>query len=198
MKHEAVTASAVHLVLLVLILGGCASSGELRFWRDPRGHIVVAGPMLGPFDSVSALAPRLCASIREMPGATAGNRREGQEYCGLIYQRNFEAAFFASYPSSISSPKQLPGGRKSCSVPGAVSDPEANSINIYADYHSHPSITFFSNEDLQASRQRFYFRVMFNPICEVYLYDFQDRTVYRLVDGEFRPAKKVTDDVRGE
>jgi hypothetical protein len=39
---------------------------------------------------------------------------------------------------------------------------------------------------------------MFNPICEVYLYDFQDRTVYRLVDGEFRPAKKVTDDVRGE
>jgi len=71
MKHEAVTASAVHLLLSVLILGGCASSGELRFWRDPRGHIVVAGPMLGPFDSVSALAPRLCASICEMPGATA-------------------------------------------------------------------------------------------------------------------------------
>jgi hypothetical protein len=147
---------------------------------------------------LTPLAPRLCEAIRELPGATAGNRREGQEDCGLIYQRNFEAAFFASHPASISSPRLLPGGRKSCSLPGAVSDPEAERVNIYADSHSHPSITQFSNEDLQADRQRYYFRVMFNPICEVYLYDFQERTVYKLMDGEFRPTRKVTDDVRGE
>lgn len=191
--------SGLHVAwVAVLVLGGCASSGSPRFWRDPKGHIVVTGPMLGPFDSLTALAPRLCEAIRELPGATAGNRREGQEYCGLIYQRNFEAPFFASHPSSISSPTQLPGGRKSCSVPGAVSDPEASNISIHADFHSHPSITKFSNEDLQAARQRYYFRVMFNPICEVYLYDFQARTVYSLAEGEFRPIRKVTDDIRGE
>ncbi|QQR44983.1 hypothetical protein JKA73_02215 [Myxococcus xanthus] len=185
-------------LLVAFLQSGCVGTVAQKYWRAAGGHIVVAGPMLGPFDNLSALAPRLCDAIRVMPGATVGNRREGQEYCGLVYQRNFEAAFFASYPSSISSPVQLPGGRKSCSVPSAVSDPDAYNISIYADFHSHPSVTPFSNEDLQAQRQRYYFRVMFNPLCEVYLYDFQERTVYRLMDGEFHPTKRVTDDIRGE
>ncbi|WP_342377884.1 hypothetical protein NVS55_01130 [Myxococcus stipitatus] len=188
------------LVLLAsLLLGGCAGGGApTTFWRDDQGRIVVAGPMLGPHDSLTTLAPALCEAIRQRPGATAGNRREGQEYCGLIYQRNHEPAFFASHPASISSPRLLPGGRKSCSLPSVVSDPEAQDVRIHADYHSHPSITTFSNEDLQAARQRYYFRVMFNPICEVYLYDFQERTVYELKDGAFKPSRRITDDRRGE
>lgn len=191
--------SPARLVLLVsALIGGCGGSSASRFWRDATGQIVVAGPMLGPHDNLTALAPRLCEAVRQLPGAAAGNRREGQEYCGLIYQRDTEPMFFASQPSSISSPRQLPGGRKSCSVPSTVSDPEARSIRIFADYHSHPAITTFSNEDLQATRQRFYFRIMFNPICEVYLYDFQERTVYELQDGEFKATRKITDDRRGE
>jgi hypothetical protein len=39
---------------------------------------------------------------------------------------------------------------------------------------------------------------MFNPICKVYLYDFQARTVLQLQDGKFSPIKQVTDDLRGE
>jgi proteasome lid subunit RPN8/RPN11 len=97
-----------------------------------------------------------------MPGATAGHRTGGQEYCGVIYQRAEGGGYF------------------------------------HADYHSHPALTTFSPEDLQARRQRFYFRVMFNPSCAVYLYDFQARTVYQLDGGRFVPLKRVTDDLRGE
>ena len=79
-----------------------------------------------------------------------------------------------------------------------MSDPGAPDSRIYADCHSHPSITRFSPEDLQARRQRFYFRMMFNPICEVYVYDFQARTVLQLTDGKLVPIKHVADDLRGE
>ena len=40
--------------------------------------------------------------------------------------------------------------------------------------------------------------MMFNPACEVYLYDFQERTVLQLKDGQFVPIKRITDDLRGE
>ncbi|MFL5348909.1 MAG: hypothetical protein ACJ8AT_29270 [Hyalangium sp.] len=142
--------------------------------------------------------PELCKVIREKPGAMAGNRRGGQEYCGLIYQRPGDARFYASYPSPLGPPLEASGGRKKCFIPDAVSDPAAPDATIYADYHGHPAITRFSPEDLQAQRQHFYFRVMFNPICEVYLYDFQDRTVFQLKDGKFEPIKHVADDIRGE
>ena len=39
---------------------------------------------------------------------------------------------------------------------------------------------------------------MFNPICEIFLYDFPARTVFQLQDGKFVPTKQVTDDFRGE
>ncbi|WP_244239122.1 hypothetical protein [Corallococcus carmarthensis] len=77
-------------------------------------------------------------------------------------------------------------------------DPDAQTVNIYADYHSHPAITGFSPEDLQARTQRYDFRLMFNPVCEVRLYDFQERTVFFLEDGQFVPVKRITDDLRGQ
>ncbi|RKG62238.1 hypothetical protein D7X30_02660 [Corallococcus sp. AB011P] len=184
-------------VLLALLLG-CAGGGSARFWFDTERRLVVAGPMVGPFDSLMALAPELCKVVRQMPGATAGNTREGQEYCGVIYQRNFESSFYASHPSTLSHPLPLPGGRKSCKPPERVEDPDARTINIYADYHSHPAITGFSPEDLQARTQRYYFRLMFNPVCEVRLYDFQERTVFLLEAGQFVPVKRITDDLRGQ
>ncbi|MFP2927585.1 hypothetical protein ACLESO_20795 [Pyxidicoccus sp. 3LG] len=154
--------------------------------------------MLGPAADLESLAPQLCTRIRELPGATAGNRVGGQEYCGAIYQRPGNDGFYASHPSTFSPAVDLPGGRKACFPPDAVSDSASGEVRIHADYHSHPAITRFSPEDLQARRQRFYFRVMFNPICEVYLYDFQNRTVYQLTQGEFTPLKKVADDFLGE
>ncbi|WP_309890888.1 hypothetical protein [Archangium sp.] len=154
--------------------------------------------MLGPADNVETLAPQICEKVRGLPGAKAGHQRGGQEYCGAIYQRPGDARFFASHPSTLGPAVDLPGGRKACFPPDAVSDPETPEGKIYADYHNHPAISRFSPEDLQAHRQRFYFRVMFNPICEVYLYDFQDRTVFQLHDGKFAPIKQVTDDLRGE
>lgn len=190
-----------HRFTTMLVLGsslGCATSGQPRFWLEPNGRITVAGPMLGPADNLETLAPQLCEKVREMPGATAGHQRGGQEYCGAIYQRPGDTRFFASYPSSLGPPVDLPGGRKACFPPSAVSDPEAPGGQIYADYHSHPATSRFSPEDLQARRQRFYFRVMFNPTCEVYLYDFQARTVFQLQAGKFAPIKQVADDVRGE
>ncbi|WP_223638540.1 DUF4329 domain-containing protein [Corallococcus sp. EGB] len=180
------------------MLLGCAGGGPSRFWIDEERRLVVAGPMVGPFDSLMTLAPELCKAVRQMPGATAGNSREGQEYCGVIYPRNFESPFYASYPSTLGHPLPLPGGRKSCKPPERVADPDARTINIYADYHSHPAITGFSPEELQARTQRYYFRLMFNPACEVRLYDFQERTVFLLEDGQFIPVKRVTDDLRGQ
>lgn len=185
-------------VAIALVAAGCASGGPQRFWRDPQRGIVVAGPMLGPADTLMELAPQLCATISRMPGATAGHRRGGQEYCGAIYQRNNEAPFYASYPSTLGPALELEGAKKACYPPHAVDDPRAQSIQIYADYHSHPAITQFSPFDLQGKRQIYYFRVMFNPICEVYLYDFQARTVLQLRDGKFVRIKQVTDDIRGE
>jgi hypothetical protein len=188
-------------ITAILLLGstwGCVSNERPKFWRDPDGHITVTGPMVGPADSLEALAPQLCEQIRSMPGATAGHQRGGQEYCGAVYQRPGDTRFFASHPSSIGHPLDLPGGRKACLPPSSVLDPEATSVSIHSDYHSHPAITKFSPEDLQARRQRFYFRVMFNPICEVYLYDFQARTVYHLQGNQFVFIKQVTDDIRGE
>jgi hypothetical protein len=186
------------LAATLIIAGGCASGGQPRFWIDSQRHLVVAGPMVGPFDTLMDLAPKLCETVRQMPGATAGNQRGGQEYCGAIYQRNFESPFYASYPSSLGPPVDLPGGKKACRPPDMVSDPDAKNIHIYADYHSHPSVTEFSDVDLQARKQQFYFRVMFNPICEVYLYDFQARTVFQLRDGRFVETKHIVDDFRGE
>ncbi|PTL85578.1 hypothetical protein DAT35_02355 [Vitiosangium sp. GDMCC 1.1324] len=186
---------------VLLALGstlGCATGGPPKFWRKPDGRIVVTGPMLGPADNLEALAPRLCEKVRDMPGAKAGHQRGGQEYCGAIYRRRGDPRFFASYPSSLGPALDLPGGRKACYPPDEVNDPEASEVEIYADYHSHPAASRFSPEDLQARRQRFYFRVMFNTICEVYLYDFQARTVFQLRDGKFAPIKQVTDDFRGE
>lgn len=177
---------------------GCATGAQPKFWRDPDGNIIVMGPMLGPADNLETLAPQLCEKVRELPGAKAGHQRGGQEYCGAIYQRPGDTRFFASYPSSLGPPLDLPGGRKACIVPNKVSDSEVLGGQIYADYHSHPSVSRFSPEDLQARRQRFYFRVMFNRICEVYLYDFQERTVFQLQDGRFAPIKQVTDDIRGQ
>ncbi|HYO58097.1 hypothetical protein [Archangium sp.] len=177
---------------------GCATGGQPKFWRDPDGRIIVVGPMLGPVDNLETLAPLLCEKVRDLPGATAGHQRGGQEYCGAIYQRPGDTRFFASHPSSLGPPVDLSGGRKACFPPDAVSDPEAPEGKIHADYHSHPAVSRFSPEDLQAHRQRFYFRVMFNRICEVYLYDFQARTVFQLQDGKFAPIKQVTDDIRGE
>jgi hypothetical protein len=176
----------------------CASGAPPKFWYDSKNRLVVAGPLLGPADNLETLAPQLCEVLRELPGATAGNRRGGQEYCGAIYRRPGDERFYASHPSSAGPPLDAPGGRKQCFVPDVVSDPDAPGASIYADYHGHPSITRFSPEDLQARRQRFYFRVMFNPICEVYLYDFQARTVFQLKDGDFVPIKRVADDSRGE
>lgn len=186
------------LALCVYMSGmmGCATSGTPKFWREPDGGVIVAGPMLGPTDKLEALAPQLCERIRDMPGATAGHQRGGQEYCGAIYQRVGDAHFFASYPSSLGPPLELPGGRKACYPPSAVSDTQKGII--YADYHSHPAASRFSPEDLQARRQRFYFRVMFNTNCEVYLYDFQERTVSQLLNGEFTAIKKITNDFLGE
>lgn len=184
--------------IAALMAEGCASGGTPRFWRDPQRGIVVAGPMLGPAQTLKELAPQLCATIGKLPGATARHTRGGQEYCGAIYQRNSEKPFYASYPSTLGPPLDLAGAKKACYPPHAVDDPSARSIQIYADYHSHPAITRFSPFDLQSKRQLYYFRVMFNPICEVYLYDFQARTVLQLRDGEFIPIKQVTDDERGE
>jgi hypothetical protein len=185
-------------LILMGLCAACATSGPPRFWIDSERRLVVAGPLLGPIDNLETLGPRLCAVLRELPGAMAGNRRGGQEYCGVVYQRPGDERFYASYPSSLGPPIDAPGGRKQCFVPDAVSDPGAPDAIIYADYHGHPSITHFSPEDLQARRQRFYFRVMFNPICEVYLYDFQARTVFQLTGGKFEPIKQVADDLRGE
>lgn len=154
--------------------------------------------MFGPQERLSDLAVSLCQAVIDLPGATGGNRRGGQEYCGLIYQRNGASAFFASYPSTIGPPLEMPDGRKGCTPPSRVDDPSASSINIYADYHSHPAVTRFSPEDLSASRQRYYFRLMFNPRCEVYLYDFHERTVSLLKGSEFVFVKTVTDAARGE
>jgi hypothetical protein len=185
----------------LLVVGsplGCATSGQPNFWRDSEGRIIVKGPMVGPAADLETLAPQLCEKVRVLPGARAGHQRGGQEYCGAIYQRPGDTLFFASYPSSLGPPVDLPGGRKACTPPDSISDPEAPGGKIYADYHSHPAISRFSPEDLQARRQRFYFRVMFNPICEVYLYDFQARTVFQLKDGKFVPIKQETDDIRGE
>ena len=189
---------ALALVFAGLASSSCAGGERATFWRDSRQRLIVAGPMLGPAADLETLTPQLCARIRELPGATAGNRVGGQEYCGAIYQRPGNTHFFASYPSTLSPPVELPGGRKACFPPEAVSDAEAGEVRIHADYHSHPAITRFSPEDLQARRQRFYFRAMFNPLCEVYLYDFQNRTVYQLTHGEFTPLKKVADDFLGE
>jgi hypothetical protein len=180
------------------LAGACATSGPPRFWLDSQNRLIVAGPLSGPADNLETLGPQLCEALRELPGVAAGNRRGGQEYCGAIYQRPGDARFYASHPSSLGPHLEAPGGRKQCIVPEAVSDPASPDATIYADYHSHPSITRFSPEDLQARRQRFYFRVMFNPLCEVYLYDFQARTAFQLKDGEFVPIKHVADDVRGE
>jgi len=186
---------------MLLALGsvqGCSSNRQSQFWRDADNRIIVRGPLLGPADSLEILAPRLCEKVRDLPGAQAGHQRGGQEYCGAIYQRPGTHHFFASYPSSLGPPLDLPGGRKACYPPHAVSDSEALENKIYADYHSHPAITGFSPEDLQAKRQRFYFRVMFNKECEVYLYDLQDRTISQLQDGKFTPIQRLTDDLRGE
>jgi hypothetical protein len=183
---------------LMGLVAACATSGPPKFWRDSQNRLVVAGPLLGPADTLETLVPQLCTALREMPGVAAGNRRGGQEYCGVIYQRPGDERLYASHPSTLGPPLDAPGGRKQCFVPDAVSDPDAPGSLIYADYHSHPSITRFSPEDLQARRQRFYFRVMFNPICEVYVYDFQARTVFQLMDGKFVPIKHVADDLRGE
>ncbi|RYZ45298.1 MAG: hypothetical protein EOO72_04435 [Myxococcaceae bacterium] len=184
--------------VIVLLLTGCAVGSPARFWLNAQRRLVVAGPMVGPFDSLMTLAPELCTVVKQMPGATAGNTREGQEYCGVIYQRNFESAFYASHPSTLSHPLPMAGRRKSCKPPEFVSDPDAQTINIYADYHSHPAITGFSPEDLQLRTQRYYFRMMFNPVCEIRLYDFQGRTVFILEGGQFVPVKRITDDLRGE
>lgn len=193
------TIPAWSLIPLVTgLLSACATSGPPRFWRDSQNRLVVAGPLLGPSATLEGLLPELCLVLREMPGATAGNRREGQEYCGVVYQRPGDDRFYASQPSSLGPALDAAGGRKLCFIPDAVSDSAAPDTVIHADYHSHPSITRFSPEDLQARRQRFYFRVMFNPICEVYLYDFQARTVLQLKDGKFESLKHVADDMRGE
>ena len=176
----------------------CATSESPKFWHDSANRLVVAGPLLGPIDNLETLGPLLCEELRKMPGATAGNRRGGQEYCGVIYQRPGSDRFYASHPSSLGPALEAAGGRKQCFIPDVVSDPGAPSSVIYADYHNHPSSTRFSPEDLQARRQRFYFRVMLNPLCEMYLYDFQARTVFQLKDGKFAAIKHVTDDVRGE
>ncbi len=188
------------LLPLALVVGllGCASAGPPRFWRDSNGRIVVTGPMLGPAENLETLGSQLCEKVHEMPGATAGHTRGGQEYCGAIYQRADDTGYFASYPSTFSPPLDLPGGRKGCFPPSAVSDAGTRETTIHADYHSHPAISKFSPEDLQLRRQRFYFRLMFNTICEVYLYDFQARTVLQLQSGKFIPVKHVTDDLRGE
>lgn len=171
------------LLLMVLTLGvalGCASGQPSQAWREPDGRIIVKGPMLGPAQDLETLAPQLCERVRDMPGAQSGHQRGGQEYCGAIYQRPGSTQFFASYPSSFGPALDFPGGRKACFPPAAVHDPEVPGGTIYADYHSHPSASRFSPEDLQARRQRFYFRVMFNSRCEVYLYDFQEREVSQL------------------
>ncbi|WXH28587.1 hypothetical protein WA016_02532 [Myxococcus stipitatus] len=153
--------------------------------------------MLGPFERLSDLGPELCASVRELPGAVAGHDRAGQEYCGLIYQRNFEAAFFATFPANESPAMPLPSRKKSCYPVEVVNDPDARSIYVYADYHSHPGITMFSEDDLKLKNQPFYFRVQFNPRCEIYLYELQTRTVFQLQGKEFVPIKKVTYDHLG-
>jgi hypothetical protein len=188
------------LGLLCVVAASCMSVAP-RFWRDRNRGIVVQGPMLdseNELSELSKLSVALCQAVILLPGATAGNKRGGQEYCGLIYQRNGERAYLASYPSTIGPQLEMPDGRKGCTPPDAVEDSKASSVSIYADYHSHPSITRFSPEDLQARRQRYYFRMMFNPRCEVYLYDFQERTVSELRDGEFVFVKRINDDERGE
>jgi hypothetical protein len=197
-KRETATPASSLIPMLLGLVSACATGGPPTFWHDAQNRLVVAGPLIGPAAALEVLVPQLCEVLRERPGATAGNRRGGQEYCGLIYQRPGDARFYASHPSSLGPPLEAAGGRKQCFVPDAVSDPAAPDATIYADYHSHPSITRFSPEDLQARRQRFYFRVMFNPICEVYLYDFQARTAFQLKDGKLEPIKHVADDVRGE
>lgn len=177
---------------------GCAAEGQKRFWRDREGRVIVEGPMLGPAESLESLAPKLCAEVRALPGATAGHRRGGQEYCGAIYQRPGDNRFFASYPSYLGPPLELPQGRKSCYPPSEVHDAVVPRTSIFADYHSHPSATTFSPDDLKTSRQRFYFRVMFNSICEVFLYDFQGRAISRLQEGRFMPIGSASDEVVGE
>lgn len=77
-------------------------------------------------------------------------------------------------------------------------DTTAREGKIYADYHSHPAVSTFSPEDLKTNRQRFYFRMMFNTACEIYLYDFQARMVSRLQEGVFIPFEQVSDQVHGE
>lgn len=183
---------------LLGLASACATSGPPKFWRDAQNRLMVEGPLLGPVDTLETLGLQLCGALHERPGVSAGNRRGGQEYCGVIYQHPGDERFYASHPSTLGPPLEAPGGRKQCYVPDAVSDPSTPDSRIYADYHSDPSITRFSPEDLQARRQRFYFRVMFNPICEVYVYDFQARTVLQLTDGKLVPIKHVADDLRGE
>ncbi|WP_342378563.1 hypothetical protein NVS55_04155 [Myxococcus stipitatus] len=183
-------------VLLGMLVGGC-SGGNRHFWRDNRNRLIVAGPMIGPYDSLTDLSPDLCEKVMEFPGARAGHDRPGQEYCGAVYQRNFEAPFYASFPSNSSSPVPIAGRKKNCDPVDGVQDAAATRINIYADYHSPPGKTMFSEDDLKLKNQPYYVRVQFNPYCEVYLYEVQTRTVFQLRDGRFVQVKKVAHDDLG-
>ena len=101
------------LPALLGLASACTTSGPPKFWRDAQNRLVVEGPLLGPVDTLETLGLQLCGALHERPGVAAGNRRGGQEYCGVIYQHLRDERFYASHPSTLGPPLEAPGGGSS-------------------------------------------------------------------------------------
>ncbi|ABF91236.1 hypothetical protein MXAN_6973 [Myxococcus xanthus DK 1622] len=138
------------------------------FISDDSDYVWARGPWSGvePSRDVDDVIDRLCPAIMKLPGAT--DRDYGQEYCGLIYSRG-DGIYRVSHPSPLGRWQlRREATKKSCFPVRKVIDPEARSLSILADYHSHPwHPSPLSEPDRRAANQLWLIKIQFDSACHI-------------------------------
>ena len=128
----------------VLWLLSCSGPNpDVRVRRLPDRRLEVDGPLAGPFKTLEELAQNACELITREPGAASG--AHGFEYCALYYTSSADGSFFLSYLSSVG--RTMAGGKKSCEIPTALSEPQHPDAVLLGGAHNHTENREFSPRD---------------------------------------------------